>query len=72
MKPKLDEWAVQQLRQAYPHQEIGERQLYDYILGWKKTWRAETKRRALASAIRNLVILGWMQLSFSESLSEAT
>jgi len=65
-------FAVQQLRQAYPHQEIAERQLYDYILGWKKNWRGEAKRRALASAIRNLVILGWMRLSFSESISEAT
>lgn len=65
-------FAAQQLKQAYPNQEIGERQLYDYILGWKKNWREEAKRRALASAIRNLVILGWMRLSFSESLSEAT
>jgi len=63
-------FAAQQLRQAYPHQQIEERQLYDYILGWKKNWRGETKRRALASAIRNLVILGWMRLSFSDSLSE--
>ncbi|HKV34188.1 MAG TPA: macro domain-containing protein [Pyrinomonadaceae bacterium] len=65
-------FAAQQLKQAYPNQEIGERQLYDYILGWKKNWRGDAKRRALASAIRNLVILGWMRLSFSESLSEAT
>lgn len=64
-------FAVQHLKQAFPHQEIGEQQLYDYILDWKKNWRSEDKRRALANAIRNLITLGWMRVSLSNSLSEA-
>ncbi|HLH97549.1 MAG TPA: DarT ssDNA thymidine ADP-ribosyltransferase family protein [Xanthobacteraceae bacterium] len=44
----------------------------DYILDWKKSWRAEDKKRAVASAIRNLVLLGWLRLNISESLTEAT
>jgi hypothetical protein len=39
-------------------------------LDWKKTWRTNEKEQALASAIRNLVMLGWMRLQFSESLPE--
>ena len=65
-------FALHQLKQAFPHQEIGEQQLYDYILDWKINWRRDEKRRALANAIRNLVMLGWMRLSLSESFSEAS
>ena len=61
-------FAVHQLKQAYPHQQIGEQQLYDYILEWKKNWRREEKKRALANAIRNLVMLGWMRLALSDSI----
>src|ERR1043165_1603779 len=64
-------FAVQHLQLAFPHQEIAEQQLYDYILDWKKNWRSEDKRRALANAIRNLITLGWMRVSLSDSLSEA-
>ena len=48
-----------------------EKELYDYILDWKKSWRTEEKQREVASAIRNLVMLGWIRLQFSESLPEA-
>src|SRR5690242_8300506 len=46
-------FAIQHLKQAFPHQQIAEQQLYDYILDWKKNWRSEDKRRALANAIRS-------------------
>ena len=48
-----------------------ERQLLDYILDWKKAWRTDVKKQAVAGAIRNLVMLGWMRMKFSESLPEA-
>ena len=43
----------------------------DYILEWKKTWATGEKRDAIATAIRSLVLLGWVRLRLSESLPEA-
>jgi len=64
-------YASRQLKQAQPDEKVAEQQLYDYILKWKKTWTSEAKKQAVASAIRNLVLLGWMRLNISESLIEA-
>ncbi len=64
-------FASRQVKQAHPHAEVAEQQLYDYILDWKKAWRTDEKKQAVASAIRNLVALGWMRLQWSESLPEA-
>lgn len=50
---------------------LAEQELYDYVLAWKKSWRTEAKQHAVASAIRNLVLLGWMRLQPSESLADA-
>jgi O-acetyl-ADP-ribose deacetylase (regulator of RNase III)/uncharacterized protein YwgA len=63
-------FASRQLKRAKPHQEVAERDLFEFILDWKKAWRTEGKQQAVASAIRNLVMLGWMRLQFSESLPE--
>jgi O-acetyl-ADP-ribose deacetylase (regulator of RNase III)/uncharacterized protein YwgA len=62
-------YASRQFKQAHPNEEIAEQQLYDYILDWKKSWRSEEKSRAIANAIRSLVMLGWMKLRPSESLA---
>ena len=64
-------FASRELKQAHLNEEIAEQQLYDYILDWKKSWRTDEKQHALASAIRNLVLLGWIRLQLSESLAEA-
>jgi O-acetyl-ADP-ribose deacetylase (regulator of RNase III)/uncharacterized protein YwgA len=63
-------FASRQLK-AKSQREIAEQELYDYVLDWKKSWRTEEKKQAVASAIRNLVMLGWMRLQFSESLPDA-
>lgn len=65
-------YASRQLKQLNPREEVVEQQLFEYILGWKKSWNSEEKRRALTSAIRNLVLLGWMRIQLSESMTEAT
>jgi O-acetyl-ADP-ribose deacetylase (regulator of RNase III)/uncharacterized protein YwgA len=49
-----------------------EQDLQDYILDWKKSWRVDEKRQALASAIRNLATLGWVRVDISDSLRDAT
>lgn len=63
-------FASRQLKLAHPQHEVAEQDLYDYILNWKKTWATDEKKAAVASAIRNLVVLGWMKLSFSETMLE--
>jgi hypothetical protein len=62
-------FAVQNLKQLRKPDEVSEADLLDYILEWKKLWRNDiTKQKRLANAIRNLEILGWVKLRFSESL----
>jgi O-acetyl-ADP-ribose deacetylase (regulator of RNase III)/uncharacterized protein YwgA len=63
-------FASRELKRTKPNQEVAEQELYDYILDWKKAWRTEAKQREVASAIRNLVTLGWLRLRFSASLPE--
>ena len=75
MAPRGTSWltvlfASRQLKLAHPQHEVAEQDLYDYILGWKRTWATEEKKAAVASAIRHLVMLGWMKLSFSETMLE--
>lgn len=64
-------FASRELKKAQPDKDITERDLYDFILAWKKSWQTEEKQREVASAIRNLVMLGWMRLRFSQSLLES-
>lgn len=61
-------FASRELKSAQPQVHVTEQQLFDYIFEWKKSWRNDEKRRAIANAIRNLVMLEWMRLSPSESL----
>jgi O-acetyl-ADP-ribose deacetylase (regulator of RNase III)/uncharacterized protein YwgA len=62
-------FAVQNLKQERKPEEVSEADLFDYILEWKKLWKKdESKQESLAEAIRNLEMLGWVKLRFSESL----
>ncbi len=63
-------YAARQLKQARPNRASTEKDLQDYILNWKKSWRTEEKESALANSIRDLVALGWLQLEMSEFTSE--
>lgn len=64
-------FAIRQLKESHPNEEVTEQQLLDYILEWKKSWSTEEKKRAVAEAIRNLVLLGWVRLRLSETLTDA-
>lgn len=61
-------YASRQIKQAKPAEEVDERQLYDYILAWKKAWNDDDKKHAVATAIRNLVLLGWMRVRIDDSM----
>lgn len=64
-------FAARELKQSRGEGDIAEQDLYDYILDWKKAWRTDEKKQAVATAIRNLVLLGWLRLTISNSMSEA-
>jgi len=64
-------YASRQLKQARGVEAVAEQDIYDYVLGWKRTWQSEEKRHAVASAIRNLVLLGWIRAQVSEQMLEA-
>lgn len=49
---------------------VEEQQIYDYILDWKKAWDTPGKKEAVADAIRNLALLGWIRVKASESMME--
>jgi uncharacterized protein YwgA len=62
-------YAVQALKKERFPDEVSEQDLFDFILDWKKVWRKnEEKQGNVAEAIRNLEMLGWVKLRFSESL----
>ena len=64
-------FASRQLKAAKPNTEMSERDLLDYILEWKKAWRTGEKTYAVAEAIRNLILLGWLRLNISDPITEA-
>jgi O-acetyl-ADP-ribose deacetylase (regulator of RNase III)/uncharacterized protein YwgA len=63
-------FASRELKTAHPNELIAERDVLDYVLSWKKAWRTPEKQKAVANSIRNLVMLDWMRLQFSDSLTE--
>jgi O-acetyl-ADP-ribose deacetylase (regulator of RNase III)/uncharacterized protein YwgA len=65
-------YASRQLKQGKESDEIAEQQIYDYSLDWKRSWGSDEKKDAVAAAIRNLVLLGWMKAQVSENLLEET
>jgi O-acetyl-ADP-ribose deacetylase (regulator of RNase III)/uncharacterized protein YwgA len=64
-------YASRQLKQESSSTDVEEQQIYDFILDWKKSWNSEEKKDAVAGAIRNLVVLGWMRARISESMMDA-
>ena len=50
---------------------MAEEQIFFFVLEWKKSWNTEDKKAALATTIRNLVVLGWMRAQISESMLAA-
>ncbi|WP_306581572.1 macro domain-containing protein [Dokdonella sp.] len=64
-------YASRQLKRERPRDEVAELELLDYIVDWKQSWNSEEKKQAVAEAIRNLVLLGWMRARISPTLLEA-
>ncbi|MDD9981619.1 MAG: hypothetical protein OXU81_09720, partial [Gammaproteobacteria bacterium] len=61
--------SVQALKRTYGSVNVSEQDLFDYIANsGKKSMEHEERRFELAETIRNLEMLGWVKLRFSESL----
>lgn len=63
-------YASRQVKKGDRMANVEEQQIYDYILEWKKTWDTPEKREAIASAIRNLALLGWIRVKASASMMD--
>jgi len=62
-------FAVQLLKRERNPDEVSEADVFNYILEWKKPWKKdEAKQEDLAEAIRNLEMLNWVKLNYSDSL----
>ena len=64
-------YASRQLKEESA-ENVDEQKLFDFIIDWKKSWNTAEKKAAVASAIRNLVMLGWMRVAPSDSLFRTT
>lgn len=61
-------FASRQLKKGDRNAVIDEQQIYDYIIAWKKSWVEPAKRLAVAEAIRNLTMLGWIRVTPSSAM----
>ncbi|HOT73843.1 MAG TPA: macro domain-containing protein [Anaerohalosphaeraceae bacterium] len=61
-------YSIRRLKQETQKDRISEREIYDFILKWKKNWDTSQKKYAVASAIRNLGMLQWIKTDYSENL----
>ena len=61
-------FTANRLKRKAKDSALTEQKVYDAILEWKKHWNTPEKQATIASAIRNLVMLDWMKVEFSESL----
>ncbi|NQV33299.1 MAG: hypothetical protein HQ515_11440 [Phycisphaeraceae bacterium] len=59
---------VRRLQRQGDGSTLTEQDVYDAVLEWKKHWDTPEKHSAIAAAVRNLMMLGWMKVQFSESL----
>jgi O-acetyl-ADP-ribose deacetylase (regulator of RNase III)/uncharacterized protein YwgA len=63
-------YASRQVKKGDRSASVEEQQIYDYIVDWKKAWSTPEKKEAVAGAIRNLALLGWIRVRASESMME--
>jgi len=64
-------FASREIKRGKRSGDVAEQQIFDFVLEWKKSWNTEDKKAALATTIRNLVVLGWMRAQISESMLAA-
>jgi len=61
-------YSVRALKGKHGNEAVTEQDVFNYIIGWKKNWDSTDKKEAIAASIRNLEMLGWMKVGYSQSL----
>lgn len=61
-------YAYEDLNSKSGNKKHTEQEFFDYIVNWKPHWNTNLKKQSIASTIRNLAVMGWVTLSYSESL----
>lgn len=64
-------YACRQIKARRVGQIITEKDILEYVLDWKPSWRNSQKCDAVAGSIRNLVVLNWVKAEISEGMTEA-
>jgi len=65
-------FAIKKLKQESKRERIPEKEVFDYILQWKKSWDTDQKKVEVASAIRNLGMMRWIKTDYSKNLPVET
>ncbi len=61
-------YAARKLKTEKKGKTVTEKDLFDYIVEWKKDWKTRGEKNSIAGTIRNLEMLGWIKLQYSHSL----
>ncbi|WP_259699369.1 macro domain-containing protein [Pseudomonas protegens] len=61
-------FAVSKIKEEQNVGIIPEREVFDFVLSWKRAWDTTEKKEAIATAIRSLAMLGWIRVSLSDCL----
>lgn len=65
-------FAIKRLKKESKQERISEKEVFDYILQWKKSWDTDQKKVEVASAIRNLGMMRWIKTDYSKNLPVET
>jgi len=65
-------FAIKKLKQESKRERITEKEVFDHILQWKKSWDTDQKKVEVASAIRNLGMMRWINTDYSKNLPVET
>ena len=61
-------YSAKQLKATQDRDSVSEQDVFDFIMRWKKKFQKEDDQSSIASTIRNLQMLNWVKLQYSESL----
>ncbi|MBN2183430.1 MAG: macro domain-containing protein [Sedimentisphaerales bacterium] len=65
-------FTIKKLKRESNRERIPEKEVFDYILQWKKSWDTDQKKVEVASAIRNLGMMRWIKTDYSKNLPVET
>ena len=61
-------YTIKQIKRNNPNIILKEEDVFNQIFQWKKDWNSAEKKSTVAAAIRNLVLLNWVELEYSDVL----